>query len=119
MLYFILLIIYIYLMLIGTLYLWSQENEKWALVILWVKPIWIHHAARRKEDNLGSYHNACQLMCPSYPPILGGFRGVFGVGTSLVLGFRRDLTLGGVAGGCCDLRSLGSSLHDGTLEGRS
>ena len=56
-------------------------------------------------------------MCPSYPPILGGFRGVFGVGTSLVSGFRRDLTLGGVAGGCCDLRSLGSGLHGGTLEG--
>ena len=59
------------------------------------------------------------LMCPSYPPILGGFRGVFGVGTSLVSRFRRDLTLGGVAGGCCDLRSLRSSLHGGTLEGRS
>ncbi|KMT03803.1 hypothetical protein BVRB_8g189470 [Beta vulgaris subsp. vulgaris] len=59
------------------------------------------------------------LMCPSYPPILGGFRVFFGVGSSLVSGFRRDLTLGGIVEGCCDLRSLGSGLHGGIVEGRS
>lgn len=43
---------------------------------------------------------------------------VFGVGSSLVSGFRRVLMLGGVVQGCCVLRSLWNGLHGGVVEGR-